>query len=80
MAVAEFDEVFQPEVRATDDAIPFACDQIDLAPVVREYVLLELPDGPLCRPDCPGVYPEYDQDVDRRDPRWAALDQLRPED
>jgi len=80
VAVAEFDEVFQPAGRATGDAIEFAGDQIDLAPVVREYVLLELPDAPLCRPDCPGVYPEYAGDSDGRDPRWAALGDLRLDD
>ena len=76
VAVADFDEVFQPELRATGEAIPFTGDQIDLAPIVREYVLLELPDAPLCRPDCPVIYPEYGADADRRDPRWAALDDL----
>ncbi len=31
--------------------------QIDLAPLVREYVLLELPISPLCRVDCLGLCP-----------------------
>lgn len=81
VATAEFDELFQPAERAADaDAVPFEGDQIDLAPIVREYVLLELPDSPLCGPDCPGVYPEFGQDADTRDPRWAALDELRLDD
>lgn len=79
VAHAEFDELFQPEGRATDEAIPFEGDQIDLAPIVREYVLLELPDGPLCRPDCAGVFPEYGEADDHRDPRWAALEGFDPE-
>jgi uncharacterized protein len=28
---------------------------IDLAPLVREYILLEIPIRPLCRPDCKGL-------------------------
>ena len=50
------DEVYQDEV-GDDDAFQIEGDQIDLAPAVREYVLLELPDGPLCRDDCAGICP-----------------------
>lgn len=78
VAHARFDEMFQPAEQVADaDAIPFEGDQIDLAPVLREYVLLELPGAPLCRPDCPGIYPGYEGDSDGKDPRWAALDQLK---
>jgi uncharacterized protein len=28
---------------------------VDLAPLVREYLLLELPINPICRPDCKGL-------------------------
>ena len=61
-------------------------DQIDVAPVVRENVLLELPLAPLCLEDCQGLCPECGADrnevacghaVEPRDPRWAALDALR---
>ncbi len=65
-------------------------DQIDLAPAVREYVLIELPDGPLCRDDCAGICPECGADRNEapcecdtsvRDERWSALDDLRlPDD
>jgi len=80
VAVAELDEQFVTGPSLRDDALPIEGDQIDLAPIVREYVLLELPDGPLCRPDCPGVFPEYGEGADTRDPRWGALDQLRLDD
>jgi uncharacterized protein len=30
---------------------------IDLAPVLREYILLEIPISPLCRQDCKGLCP-----------------------
>ena len=60
--------------------------RIDLEPVVREAVLLELPLAPLCRDDCPGLCPRCGADLAEGpcgcpgaevDPRWAALDALR---
>lgn len=30
---------------------------IDLSPLVREYMLLDMPISPLCRPDCKGLCP-----------------------
>lgn len=58
---------------------------IDLTPVLREYMLLEIPFNPLCRPDCKGLCPvcganqnettchHEDEPVD---PRLAALKDL----
>ncbi len=60
--------------------------QLDLAALVREAVLLAMPDTPLCGPDCAGLCPmcgvdrnaePCDCDAGPPDPRWAALDQLR---
>ncbi len=31
--------------------------QIDLAPLLREYMILEIPIKPLCSPDCQGICP-----------------------
>ena len=82
------DEVYQDEV-GDDDAFPIEGDQIDMAPAVREYVLLELPDGPLCRGECAGICPvcgidrneaSCECDTTVRDDRWAALDDLKLED
>lgn len=65
---------------------PLAGDQLDLEPVVRDGVLLELPLAPLCRPDCAGLCPECGADgniapcacSDREtDPRWAGLERLQ---
>ena len=76
-------------VRGLDSPVPTDRDQIDMAPAVREYVLLELPDGPLCRDDCAGICPvcgidrneaSCDCDTSVRDHRWAALDELRLDD
>ena len=57
--------------------------------MVREDVLLGVPDAPLCRADCPGLCPvcgadladgPCDCDTTVRDERWAVLDQLRVDD
>jgi len=78
----EVDEVYQDEV-GDDDAFQIEGDLIDMAPAVREYVLLELPDGPLCRDDCAGICPVCGADRNQtnctcdttvRDERWSALD------
>lgn len=81
----EVQELYQ--VQITDpDAFPIVGEQIDLAAVVRENVLLELPEAPVCRPDCAGLCPTCGVDrnlgactctVETRDPRWAALEGLR---
>jgi uncharacterized protein len=71
------------------DAFPIEHGQIDLRPMVRENVLLGIPDAPLCRDDCPGLCPECGADLSlgacgcattTRDERWAVLDQLRTDD
>ena len=81
-------ELYQREL--TDpDAYPLEGEQLNLAPLVREHLLLSLPDGPLCRADCPGLCPVCGADksnpaeadcgcsVGAADPRWAALDALK---
>lgn len=81
-------EVFS--TRPTDEDLrPIDDDTIDLEPVVREAVLLDLPLSPLCSPECRGPSPSrFPTDAvdrraaeraagDERDPRWAALDELR---
>lgn len=68
-----------------DETYPLAHSQIDLGPMARDTVMLELPRAPLCREDCLGLCPECGADRNEgacsceapADPRWAALDQLR---
>ena len=68
-----------------DEAYPMVDDELDLGPLVRDAVVLELPLAPLCRDDCRGLCPtcgvDRNQDechcVAPRDPRWANLDVLR---
>jgi uncharacterized protein len=81
----EVRELYQPHP-TTDDAYPLEGDVLDLEPLVRESLMLELPIAPVCRPDCQGLCPVCGTDLnvgacdcDRTaaDPRWAALDALR---
>jgi uncharacterized protein len=92
--VADVREVFSNEVgRGAEDgdARPIdGGDLLDLTDTVREAVLLALPLAPLCSEECAGPAPdrfpaapaalgEEESASEGRDPRWAALDALRPE-
>lgn len=55
---------------------------IDLEPVLRDAVVLDLPFTPLCRPDCPGLCPKCGlrlatdpahNHAEAIDARWASL-------
>ena len=68
------------------ETYPIDGDTIDLEPLARDAVLLNLPQAPLCRPDCAGLCPTCGADLNQgacgcppatADPRWAALDALR---
>jgi uncharacterized protein len=65
-----------------DDEQRYVVDEhVDLEPLLRDAVVLDLPLAPVCRDDCPGLCsqcgarladdPEHHHDV--IDPRWAAL-------
>ncbi len=41
--------------------------QIDAAPLIREYALLEIPINPICKPDCKGLCPVCGQDLNVAD-------------
>jgi uncharacterized protein len=58
---------------------------IDLAPVLRDYILLEIPISPLCRSDCKGLCPICGNNLNESichhddepgDPRLASLKSL----
>ena len=60
-------------------------DLIDLAPLVRDAIVLGLPSTPLCRNDCAGLCPNCGERLDDLepghshetiDPRWAGLASL----
>jgi uncharacterized protein len=82
---AEVHELYQ-HVLTDPDAFELVGDQLDLAPMVREVVLLDAPTAPLCRDDCRGLCPQcgIDRNVEScdcsaepADHRWGALDQLK---
>jgi uncharacterized protein len=78
-------ELYQREL--TDpDAFELEGEMLDLAPLVRELVLLDAPTAPLCRPDCAGLCPTCGTDRNlapcdcappSADPRWDGLSALR---
>ena len=68
-----------------DELYPIVDDFVDLGPLARDAIVLELPMAPLCRDDCAGLCAVCGADrnegecgcVAPRDPRWANLDVLR---
>lgn len=88
--VVELTELFAYPDTATDESTDpdevsrVVDDLVDLESVVRDAVLLALPQAPLCRDDCPGLCPECgekraelgsDHRHETIDPRWAVLKQ-----
>ena len=78
----EFRELFEKAPRE-GESYRLGHDTIDMEPLVREHVLLELPLVPLCRPDCQGLCATCGADLNQGpcdcdrtvvDPRWAALE------
>lgn len=71
------------EATTEEDEVSHVVDDlVDLRPVVRDAVVLALPQVPLCREDCPGLCPECgrkwvdlepDHAHEKIDARWAAL-------
>jgi uncharacterized protein len=80
--------VYPPE-NAPEDTFTVGEDvHIDLAPLVRENMLLSKPIRILCRPNCKGLCPNCGQNwnegacnchEEKDDLRWAALEKLKKE-
>jgi len=89
--VVDVRELYRPRLPgeaadADEETYPLGVDTLDLRPLARDAVLLNLPLAPLCRPDCAGLCPRCGGDrndggcscpPEAADPRWAALDALR---
>ena len=84
---AEFTELYAFSLRSTSESELILPEDgyIDLGPLAREYLVLEIPINPLCRPDCSGICavcgePQGDQfhvhDMESGDPRLAVLKDL----
>jgi uncharacterized protein len=82
-------ELYRPRDRGDDDdeeTYPLSGEMLDLAPLVRDALILELPLAPLCSEQCRGICPTCGADLnlggcgcaaEAADPRWGALDALR---
>ena len=55
--LAKFDELYAFDKRSTDESELILPEDatIDLEPLVREYLLIEMPISPTCREDCKGL-------------------------
>jgi uncharacterized protein len=69
-----------------EETYPLKGEQLDLSPLVRDALLLELPIAPLCGEDCQGLCPTCGADLNggpctcaevATDPRWSVLDSLK---
>jgi len=67
-----------------EGAVEMSGDSIDLTPMIRDDVLLEFPQHPLCKADCEGL--SYQAESPSRDPgkkaemsAWDALNNLKLE-
>ena len=66
-----------------EDAVSVDNDCVDLTPFVREDILLEFPQHPLCRPDCGGLNAKIGKSrkiADKEEPKssaWAELNKLK---
>lgn len=70
-----------------EETYPLSGEMLDLRPLLRDAILLDLPIAPLCREDCQGLCPSCGSDLNDGscgcqpappDPRWAVLDVLHP--
>jgi uncharacterized protein len=84
--VSSVQERFAPggESGQDEDAYPLSGDELDLEPLARDAVLLDLPLAPLCAETCLGLCPRCGANWNlgvcecppEPDPRWSALDSL----
>ena len=86
VARADVRELFERRPREGESYL-LDHDVVDLEPLTRDALLLELPLAPLCDPGCLGLCPSCGVNRNEspcscaeqgRDPRWAALDVLLP--
>lgn len=77
----EFTELyaFKPEMVDDDDILPLPeSAQIDFAPILREYALIEIPINPLHSPDCKGLCLVCGQDLNVKDCGHTDIDEDSP--
>jgi uncharacterized protein len=85
---AEVRALFTDDERADDPAAYFIATgarAVELDEVIREQLILAVPDYPLCREECLGLCPRCGKDLNEGpcgcrsapDPRWSALEPLK---
>lgn len=76
---------FSPRTMSESGLILPESGYIDLGPLVREYMILEMPINPICSPDCKGLCPICGEKIDSVahhhgedtiDPRLSVLKDL----
>lgn len=81
-------ELYEPEPVESETYL-LEDDEIDLEPMVRDTVILNLPAVPLCDEECHGLCAQCGVDLNHEtcgcateqvDPRWDVLDRLEFED
>ena len=86
---AQFAELYASSQRhVTESGLILPEDgHIDLEPLAREYLILEVPINHICKPDCKGLCPVCGENLNERacghqnedlDPRLSALKKLLP--
>jgi uncharacterized protein len=68
-----------------EESVPVVNDSVDLTPVVREDILLEFPQHPLCGPECRGLPAASGGEVNKpadtgqasESSAWTELDKLK---
>ena len=67
-----------------EEAVAIKNDSVDLTPLLREDILLEFPQHPLCRPDCGGLKPasvgqarKTGGKEESKPSAWAELNKLK---
>lgn len=60
-----------------DEKVSIENDSIDLTPFVREDILLEFPQHPLCKPDCKGLNKKARKSSEQKPDVWAELNKLK---
>jgi uncharacterized protein len=78
-------ELYRPAGEAWEEGYVIKETSLDLGPLVRDTVLLNLPHDPVCRDDCAGLCPVCGRNLNdephahepQTDARWSALKDLR---
>ena len=64
-----------------EDKVSIVNDSVDLTPFVREDMLLDFPQHPLCKPECAGLKANTVRAAEADEPTasivWAELDKLK---